>query len=111
MTSRGHAAVELFNVSVFVGSRPALDGVTLRIGAGELVALVGENGAGKSTLVGCIGGVIMPDTGRATVYGQDPLDAVRVGDVAVVWQDLGLSDNLSVIANLYLGHEMGRVFL
>jgi len=51
--------------------RPALDGLTLRIRAGEHLALVGPNGAGKSTLVKCLLGLYRPEAGRITVDGID----------------------------------------
>lgn len=114
MTSRSGpatAAIRLADVSVLFGPRPALDGVSFEVAPGELVAVVGENGAGKSTLVGCISGVLTPDTGTITVCGRDPGSALRSGELAVVWQDLALCDNLSVIANLFLGRELGKAFL
>ena len=105
------AAVQLTDVSVRFGPRHALDGVSVRVGIGELVAVVGENGAGKSTLVGCVTGALTPDAGAVTIFGQDPGAALRSGEMAVVWQDLALCDNLSVTANLFLGRELGWAFL
>ena len=78
---------------------------------GELVAVVGENGAGKSTLIGCATGVVTPDGGRVTVLGQSPAAALHTGEMAVVWQDLALCDNLSVVANIFLGRELGHGFV
>ena len=51
------------DVAVSYGPVRALDGVSLTVGEGEIVALAGENGAGKTTLVRCIGGDIEPTTG------------------------------------------------
>lgn len=107
----GGIAVRVSDVSLFFGSRPALADVNLTIRAGELLAVVGENGAGKSTLVGCLGGVLAPHRGRIAIHGRDPASASRNGDLAVVWQDMALCDNLSVTGNLFLGSEIGRVFL
>jgi len=76
-------AVQMTDVSVRFGARRALDGVSVKVGSGELVAVVGENGAGKSTLVGCVTGALTPDAGTVTVWGQDPGSALRSGDLAV----------------------------
>jgi energy-coupling factor transport system ATP-binding protein len=68
----------------------ALDGVDLRIGPGERVALVGQNGSGKTTLVRHLNGLLRPTEGRVTVDGTDASRltvaqlAVRVG---LVFQD------------------------
>jgi signal transduction histidine kinase/ABC-type multidrug transport system ATPase subunit len=75
---------------------------------GEILALVGENGAGKSTVVRCIARTYPADDGTVELGGRmlaaDPLVARDQG-LAVVWQDLSLCDNLSVVANLFLGDE------
>ena len=53
------------------GGVRALDGVDLRVGAGERVALVGQNGSGKTTLVRHLNGLLRPTDGRVTVDGSD----------------------------------------
>ena len=52
--------------------RPALDDVSLGVGAGERVALLGHNGAGKSTLMKLALGLLRPDAGRIEVAGHAP---------------------------------------
>ncbi len=55
----------------------ALDGVNLRIEAGESVGLIGPNGAGKTTLFLCLSGVLTPNQGRILVAGLDPRDRAQ----------------------------------
>ena len=86
------------------GALSVLRGVDLALYPAEILALVGENGAGKSTLVRCIDRSSTADAGVVELHSRaDP--AASEADVAVVWQDLALCDNLSVIANLFLGGE------
>lgn len=85
------------------GPRRGIFDVDLEVAAGEIVALVGENGAGKSTLVKCVGGVLPCDGGEVVVDGGPG------AEVAVVWQDLALCDNLDTVANVFLGAELGRI--
>jgi ribose transport system ATP-binding protein len=87
----------------------ALDGVSLHIDRGEVVALVGENGAGKSTLMKILGGVHQPDGGEILVDGQpvtihNVTDAMRLG-IAFIHQELNVLNNLDVAANVFLGRE------
>jgi D-xylose transport system ATP-binding protein len=94
------------------GAVQALEGVSLELRAGEVVALVGDNGAGKSTLVKVLSGVVIPDAGTITqdagpVRVATPHDAQRLG-IATVHQDLALCENLDVVANLFLGAERRR---
>jgi len=53
---------------------PALDGVTLSIGQGEMLAILGHNGSGKSTLAKMLNGLLMPSSGTVTVCGMDTQD-------------------------------------
>jgi D-xylose transport system ATP-binding protein len=91
------------------GAVEALTGVDFEVGAGEVVALVGDNGAGKSTLIKAIAGIQPGEEGRFFFNGEEvtvhsPLDATNLG-IATVYQDLALCDNLDVVANLFLGKE------
>src|SRR3974377_635441 len=93
----------------FPGVR-ALDGVSARLGRGEVLAVVGENGAGKSTLMKILAGIYRPDAGAILVDGRpvrlgDVTEALRLG-ISLIHQELNLAENLSVAANLYLGREM-----
>lgn len=96
------------------GPLEVLAGVDLEVHAGEVVALVGENGAGKSTLVRCLAGDLMPDAGEVRIdggpLGRSPAE-VAAQDVAVVWQDLAMCEDLDVVANLFLGRERRGLFL
>jgi len=65
----------------YPGGVRALDGVTLRIGAGESVALVGQNGSGKTTLVRHLDGLLRPTAGRVLVGGADA-SGLRVAELA-----------------------------
>ena len=102
--------LSLKGVSKAFGANQALSGVDFEVGAGEVVALVGDNGAGKSTLVKAIAGVQLCDEGTFYFNGElvkitSPQDATALG-IATVYQDLALCDNLDVVANLYLGREI-----
>jgi ribose transport system ATP-binding protein len=87
----------------------ALDDVSLTIRKGEIHALVGENGAGKSTLMNILGGEIQPDAGQVIVRGKSTLipnpHAARLIGISIVYQELKLCPNLSVVENIYLGRE------
>ncbi len=102
----------LRGVSKRFGAVQALTDVDLEVHAGQVVALVGDNGAGKSTLVKTIAGVHPVDDGviewsGAPVSISRPHDAQDLG-IATVYQDLALCDNLDVVANLFLGRELGK---
>ncbi|WP_102107031.1 sugar ABC transporter ATP-binding protein [Oceaniglobus roseus] len=88
------------------GGTAALRGVSLRVGRGEIVALLGENGAGKSTLIKVLGGIHTPNAGQVMVDGA-PYNHIagKVGHrqaVAFIHQDLGLIEWMSVAENIAL---------
>jgi D-xylose transport system ATP-binding protein len=102
--------LSLKGVSKAFGANHALTGVDFEVGAGEVVALVGDNGAGKSTLIKAISGVQLADEIECYFKGKpvkisSPQGAAALG-IATVYQDLALCDNLDVVANLYLGREL-----
>jgi branched-chain amino acid transport system ATP-binding protein len=89
------------------GSTPALRGVDLSVGTGELVALVGPNGAGKSSLLRAIVGLEAPVSGRIAFRGTDlppgkPLMAARAG-ISLVPEGRRIFGALTVRENLLLG--------
>jgi fructose transport system ATP-binding protein len=97
-----------------------LDGVSLDLYPGEVLAVIGDNGAGKSTLIKCLTGAEIPDSGELKVSGQTvhfkrPQDA-RVHGIETVYQNLAVSPALDVASNLFLGREervpgpLGKIF-
>jgi ribose transport system ATP-binding protein len=103
------AGVTVVGVGKTWGSVRALSGVTVNVGVGEVVGLVGENGAGKSTLINIISGAVRPDGGEIHINGApaplgDPRRLAALG-VAVVMQEQSLVENLRVYENLFLGAE------
>jgi ABC-type sugar transport system ATPase subunit len=91
----------------------ALDGVTIDVRLGEVLAIVGDNGAGKSTLIKMLSGVLRPDSGRMVLNGQSyerltPRVAAKLG-VSTVYQDLSLVDTMNTWENIFLGNEYRRI--
>jgi D-xylose transport system ATP-binding protein len=104
--------LQLRGVGKSFGPVRALIDVNLDIPAGQVTALVGDNGAGKSTLIKTIAGIWEPSTGQLvwngrTVHLHGPKDATDLG-IATVYQDLALCDNLDIVQNMMLGHEVRR---
>ena len=97
-------------VKSFGGTR-ALKGVSLTVGRGEIVALLGENGAGKSTLIKVLGGIHRPDEGDVRIDGLSYAhEAGKTGGqkVAFIHQDLGLIEWMSVAENIALALGYAR---
>ena len=83
---------------------PVLKRVSLSLGRGSVLGLIGENGAGKSTLMNILGGVLRQDAGRmlldGSVYSPRDCRAAAAQGIAFVHQELNLFLNLSVAENL-----------
>lgn len=95
-------ALELDDVSRAFAGRPALDGFTLEVELGEVVAIIGLNGAGKTTAMRILVGRLMADRGTARVLGTDPVHLPRsvslrfghVVDTPLVYRELTVRENL-----------------
>ncbi len=104
------AAIEFLDVSYTVpGGAQILDHVSLVIGEGEVVALVGRSGAGKTTLLRLVNRLLEPDAGRVVVGGRDAREwePIRLRrSIGYVIQDAGLfphftvADNIAVVPRL-----------
>ena len=87
------------NVTRTFGEFTAVDDVSLSVGSGEIVGLLGANGAGKTTLIRMILGVLGVSAGEITLFGEPPSRATRAR-LGYVPQGLGLWDDLTVQENL-----------
>ena len=100
------AAVEIEDLAKVFGGLRAVDGVTLRVAAGERRALIGPNGAGKTTLFHCVTGTLLASSGRVKLYGHDvthmpehrrtKLGMGRTFQITNVFTDLSLTENLAL---------------
>ena len=84
----------------------AVKDVSIRVGRGEILGLIGQNGAGKSTLMNLIGGVVQPDSGEMIYQGQpyaprSPADA-NAARIAFIHQELNLFTNLTIAENIFI---------
>jgi branched-chain amino acid transport system ATP-binding protein len=99
--------LELDDVHVAYGGLKALDGVSVKVGAGDFVSIIGPNGAGKTTLFKCISGIVAPVSGAIRFDGHDLVD-VPAADrphlgIAHVPEGRQVFPNLSVLENLEMG--------
>jgi branched-chain amino acid transport system ATP-binding protein len=104
--------LDVRDLSVFYGDAQALDGVSLSISAGEIVAIIGANGAGKTSLIHTLGGVLAPRSGSIRFEGRQiagqPSHRVcnlGIGQVAEARQ---IFPSLSVLENLEVGAMLPR---
>ncbi len=111
----GEVVLECIELTKRFGGLTAVDGVSMDLRRGEVLALVGDNGAGKSTLVQMISGEYHPDGGSIVLDGEllnlsSPMDARRMG-IETIYQDLALCENLDAASNIFLGQEIRRKVL
>ena len=99
-------------ISKSFGGTHALQGVSMRVGRGEIVALLGENGAGKSTLIKILGGIHQQDSGEVVIdrtpYRHTPSSSRVRQSVAFIHQDLGLIEWMSIAENMAMAQGYGK---
>jgi ABC-type uncharacterized transport system ATPase subunit len=101
--------LELSGITMHFGPLVANDGISITLGEGEILALLGENGAGKTTLMNILFGHYAADEGTVRVFGDTlppgkPRAAIEAG-VGMVHQHFTLAGNLTVLENVMLGSQ------
>jgi simple sugar transport system ATP-binding protein len=104
--------IEARGISKYFGSVIALQDISMKVGSGEVMCLLGDNGAGKSTLIKILSGVYRPDEGALLVEDEEvdfgsPREALGAG-IGTVYQDLATIPLLSISRNFFLGKEPAR---
>lgn len=102
------ALLEITDLAVSYGKVPAVDGVSLALGAGELGVVLGANGAGKTTIVKTVMGLLRPCRGSIRFDGQHELVGLRphqVHHLGIAWAPEGrqLWNTMTVLDNLRMG--------
>ncbi|HET8776611.1 MAG TPA: ABC transporter ATP-binding protein [Candidatus Limnocylindria bacterium] len=104
---RGDTLLELTDLHVFYGNIEALKGISLTVGRGEVVTLIGSNGAGKSTTLRAISGTHKPRSGTIRMAGEDlgPLRAHEIVARGIAHSPEGrkVFSRMSVFENLQMG--------
>ena len=104
----GAGGIEIRDLSkIYAGGVEALRGVSFDVGPGEAFGLLGPNGAGKSTTIDMLLGLLPPDTGRVSLFGMTPADAIQAGAIGAMLQtgsiirDLNVRELITMMAALY----------
>ncbi len=109
---KGTPLIEMDGVGKAYGPIRALEGINLRVAAGEVACVLGDNGAGKSTLIKIMSGLHPHSEGRLVVDGKEahfssPREALNRG-IATVYQDLAVVALMEVWRNFFLGSEIRK---
>jgi branched-chain amino acid transport system ATP-binding protein len=98
--------LHISDLVVRYGTATALDGVSLDVGAGEMVALVGPNGAGKSTLINTVSGLLAPASGSVVCNGR----VAQVPEGRQMFPDMTVEDNLRLGGWSIRNQQVDEVF-
>ena len=94
-------ALVVDQLTVMLGGRRILDGLTLAAQPGRLTAVLGPNGAGKTTLIRCCTGLLKPDAGSVTVLGQPAGNAQVAARVGLMPQSTGAWSGIKAVELLH----------
>ncbi|MCQ0091554.1 ABC transporter ATP-binding protein [Roseovarius sp. M141] len=104
-------ALQVEDIHSYYGKSHIIQGLSMRIGAGEIVTLLGRNGAGKSTTLKSIAGLVTPRRGKITLYGQDmtgwAAHKSAQNGLALVPESRGIFHLLTVEENLRISQRKG----
>ncbi len=102
------SVIEVSGLARRFGERWALRGVSLRVEAGEVVALLGRNGSGKTTLLRILSTVLRPTRGTGRIFGHDLIkEAAEIrGEIGVLGHSAGLYGDLTATENLRFALRM-----
>ncbi|MGB3414766.1 MAG: ABC transporter ATP-binding protein [Microbacteriaceae bacterium] len=108
LTKKNHGkSIELNDVTVRYGSNTILDGLSLRIEAGEFFTLLGPSGCGKTTTLRLVAGLIQANSGNIFFDSNEVTDVpVHKRNISMVFQNYGLMPHLSVLDNVAYGLKM-----
>ncbi len=109
-SERAGVAVQLLDLHRFYGAVHALDGLTIEMAPGELIALLGPSGCGKTTALRALAGLDEPDSGRIVVDGRDLTDVpANKRGMGMVFQAYSLFPNMTARDNVAYGLRLRGV--
>jgi ABC-type sugar transport system ATPase subunit len=114
-SSNGAPLLSLRGLTKRFGPVQALTRIHFEVPPGQVTALAGDNGAGKSVTIKTIAGLWQPDEGQLIWEGKPvqlhgPRESEALG-ITTIYQDLALCENLDIVQNMFLGHEVTRRLL
>lgn len=112
VTNNSRPLIEMAGIGKMYGAIRALEGINLRVNAGEVACVLGDNGAGKSMLIKIISGLHPHNEGTMKIDGEEthfssPREALDRG-IATVYQDLAVVALMEVWRNFFLGPELKK---
>ncbi|MEG0369771.1 MAG: ATP-binding cassette domain-containing protein, partial [Hungatella sp.] len=100
-------ALELSELSKYYDDKPVIKNISLSLKSGEILGILGQNASAKSTLIKILGGLVQPNRGQISLFGEQvkiksPSKATALGIIAL-YENSPLPENLTVSQALFLG--------